>query len=188
MQQSAPMFRWLSIVILFTALGRADADPERAFELGARLGFQSTSLNFSDDAAQGIGPWVDVSAGTYFKPWLTASLCGAYSSIHDTVEDPFSTKTHEDTVRFVDVGARVLLRHRSVLAGLGLAWQNVFTSGGNGSFHDSGRLTTLHVGYTFARMHALGGGAIQVMGIAGTATTPGGHSITTLRLGAGIEF
>ncbi len=181
--------RWLSIVMLCAAGSGADAAPDRRLELGVRLGIQSTRMVFSDDAPMGKGPLVDASAGWRFTPWLSLSLAVAYSSIHDSFQDPFDpNKTYDAHVKLVDVGPRLSFHHRGVIAGMGLAAEFVSYTGDT-TAKERGSLFELHLGYTFPRIDAIGGGAIQVLGMVTQATTPyDGDNIQSLRFGAGIEF
>lgn len=183
------MFRSAAAILVCCALGRAGAEPVRRLELGARIGVQSTALNYDDDAPRGDGAFFDTSVGWRIVPWLSVSVYAALSSIHDEYTDPFMGPTHDARVRFIEVGPRISVHLRGLFAGFGVASNHLRTTTASGVIWEDGLLREIHAGYTSPRIRALGGIAFQVFFMKTTASTAyPGESIDSTRVAIGVEM
>ena len=144
--------------------GQAAADSEMAtsplkpFEAAVRVGFQSTTITADDDAPAGGGLVAELEAGVRVTRWLSLDVFGAYSSIDDTIRNPFPGEmpaTSDEHVRFLDLGVRASLHIGGAFGGVGLGVDHFRQSDATGEWGDNYRMGELHVGYAFPAFHGV---------------------------------
>jgi len=188
--------RQLVVVTIVSGMwvGHAGADSEtatpplRPFEAAVRVGFQSTTITADDDAPAGSGLVAELEAGVRVARWLSFDLFGAYSSIDDTINNPFPLEmpaTSRDHVRFLDLGVRATLHAGGAFGGVGLGVDHFHESLGDSG--DNYRMRELHVGYTFAAFHGVAPqlAAMLTQTFAQNAST---YDIGSVRVVVGAQF
>ncbi len=172
---------------LYGFASRADAEPDRGhLVLAARVGIQATVMISDDDSPQGSGPLVDLEAGWRFNRWLSAGLFVAYSSMQDSVIDPFDPMTTYDLdARFFDAGPRIQFHYEGAFAGIGVGLvRNRETWDGSVSW-SSGTISELHVGFTFPKLDRY---AIQLVAMLTSSALEYDAQIHSMRFAAGVQF
>jgi hypothetical protein len=187
----------LGLIGVLLGMTTAEASPARRPVFGARVGWNSTSLENEDDPGEfepdGGGLLLDLSVGWKAQPWLSIALYGAYASLHDDYVHEYMGSHAEDD-RFLELGARVSFHAYGAFAGIGVAatrirrdytmvHQTPARDLPDESHSDTATSPELHLGYTTPPIAALGGIAFQVFLVASKT-----GDFDSRRIAIGVEY
>jgi len=193
------MRAWV-VVVMILGLGRVEASPEPRLELGLRAGWHHTVFHDTrddEDMPDGTGLVLDSSIGGRILPWLSIAAFASVSWFHDSYIHVYEAGGRDERVRFVEVGPRVSVHFRGLLAGAGLAVSHVHEDTidksrlgdvvRNGDFAWEVKIWELHVGYTTPRIRALGGVAFQLL-VMKTGMFSNANPADSTRILFGVEY
>jgi hypothetical protein len=102
------------------------------FAAALRVGVAASSMSSgSDDAASGVGPYVELEGSWHFHRHLEVAVFGAYTTFGDTVVAAIGTTINGNAVygvyavhdQLYDAGARLRLRYDKAAFGVGLGFE-----------------------------------------------------------------